>query len=147
MGRDPSVRGWQGARFGGLERASGTRTTSNHSTFGEGLSRTSSSDLSATCGGQRSEAGRECLRDVRRRRQSTALPDPYIVVLAVLFALEWLVLAIWPRSREDWILENALSVAFVVALALSHRCLVFSGISYTTIFLFLSVHTIGAYYT
>ena len=80
--------------------------------------------------------------DVRRRS-----PDPYVVVLAVLFALEWVVLAIGPRDREDWALENALSVAFVLALALSHRRLVLSRISYTAIFLFLSVHTLGAHYT
>jgi putative membrane protein len=78
------------------------------------------------------------------RRRS---PHPYVVVLAALFALQWLVLAIRPRHREDWALENALSVAFVVALALSYRRLVLSRISYTAIFLFLSVHTVGAHYT
>ena len=44
-------------------------------------------------------------------------------------------------------LENALSVAFVVALAFSHRRLALSRTSYTTIFLFLSLHTVGAHYT
>ena len=53
-----------------------------------------------------------------KRRRS---PHPYVVVLAALFVLEWLVLAIRPRHRGDWALENALSVAFVVALALSYR--------------------------
>ena len=74
-------------------------------------------------------------------------PHPYVVVLAVLFAFEWLVMAIRPRSREDWMLENALSVAFVVALALTYRRLALSKTSYTTIFLFLSLHTVGAHYT
>jgi putative membrane protein len=78
------------------------------------------------------------------RRRS---PDPYVVVLGALFALEWLLLAIRPRYREDWVLENALSVALVVALALSRRRLAFSRISYTAIFVFLSVHTVGAHYT
>ena len=80
--------------------------------------------------------------DVRRRS-----PDSYVIVLAVLFALEWTVLAIGPRDREDWALENALSVVLVVALALSYRRLALSRISYTAIFLFLSVHTLGAHYT
>lgn len=74
-------------------------------------------------------------------------PHPYVVVLAVLFAFEWLVMAIRPRSREDWMLENALSVAFVAALALSYRGLALSRTSYTTIFVFLSLHTVGAHYT
>jgi putative membrane protein len=78
------------------------------------------------------------------RRRS---PCRYATVLALVFALEWLVLAIGPRYRADWALENALSVAFVVALALSYRRLVLSRISCTAIFLFLSVHTIGAHYT
>ena len=79
-----------------------------------------------------------------KRRRS---PHPYVIVLAALFVLEWLVLAIRRRHRGDWALENALSVAFVVALALSYRRLVLSRISYTAIFLFLSVHTVGAHYT
>jgi putative membrane protein len=78
------------------------------------------------------------------RRRS---PCRYATVLALVFALEWLVLAIRPRYRADWALENALSVAFVVALALSYRRLILSRISCTAIFLFLSVHTIGAHYT
>lgn len=38
-------------------------------------------------------------------------------------------------------------MAFVVVLALSYRRLALSRISYTAIFLFLSVHTVGAHYT
>lgn len=68
-------------------------------------------------------------------------------MLAVLFALEWLALAIRPRYRADWALENVLTVAFVAALALSYRRLVLSRLSWTAIFLFLSLHAVGAHYT
>ena len=44
--------------------------------------------------------------------------DRYLVLLAVLFGLEWIALAINPRNRQDWALENALSVAFVAALVM-----------------------------
>jgi putative membrane protein len=71
----------------------------------------------------------------------------YVVALAVLFALEWAALAISPRYRQDWVLENVLTVALVAALALFRRRLLLSRTSYTALFLFLSLHTIGAHYT
>jgi putative membrane protein len=71
----------------------------------------------------------------------------HLLVLAVLFGLEWVALAISPRNRQDWALENALSVAFVAVLAVSHHPWPLSRTSYTAIFLFLSLHTIGAHYT
>lgn len=71
----------------------------------------------------------------------------YITGLAVLFAVFWLVLAIRPRHRADWALENALVVLVVVALALAHRRLTLSRLSYTLVFVFLSFHVVGAHYT
>lgn len=44
-------------------------------------------------------------------------------------------------------LENALTAIFVVALVVTYRWLPFSNISYTLIFIFLCLHTIGAHYT
>jgi len=71
----------------------------------------------------------------------------YLLSLAVLFLLLWVYLAINPHDRHDWALENALSVALVIALLLSGRRLPLSRISYTLIFLFLCLHEIGAHYT
>ena len=71
----------------------------------------------------------------------------FLAVLAGLFALEFAVLAIGPTSRSDWMLENALSVAGVAALALSYRRFRFSRVSYAMMFVFLSLHEIGAHYT
>ena len=71
----------------------------------------------------------------------------YLVVLGVLFGALWLALAIEPRHRDDWALENVLVVVFVVAIVLSHRRLLLSRISYTLIFLFLCAHEVGAHYT
>jgi putative membrane protein len=73
--------------------------------------------------------------------------DPYVLALAVLFAFWWVALAISPRSRQDWALENALTIACVVALALFRNRLPLSRISYTALFIFLSLHSIGAHYT
>jgi putative membrane protein len=71
----------------------------------------------------------------------------YLLVLAVLFAALWTALAIDPRYRHDWALENALVVAFVVFVSLTYKRLTLSRVSYTLIFLFLCLHEIGAHYT
>lgn len=71
----------------------------------------------------------------------------YLLILAVLFGIWWAVLAIHPWHRNDWLLENALVLAGVVLLALFHRRLLFSRVSYTLIFLFICLHQVGAHYT
>jgi putative membrane protein len=67
-----------------------------------------------------------------------------ILVLFLLFAAAW---AFNPVDRKDWALENALTLIFVVFLIVTYRKMPFSNISYTLIFLFMCLHTIGAHYT
>ena len=71
----------------------------------------------------------------------------YLLVLSLLFLIEWLALAINPSDRHDWLLENALVFVFALLLAASYRRLPLSRISYTLIFLFLCLHEVGAHYT
>ena len=71
----------------------------------------------------------------------------YLLVLASVFGVFWLLLAIDPLDRKDWALENVLVLAFAVGLAASYRHFTFSRISYTLIFLFLCLHAVGAHYT
>jgi putative membrane protein len=71
----------------------------------------------------------------------------YLLILAAIFALEWIILGIAPHDRWDWALENALVVFFVVLIGASYRRFPLSRISYTLIFLFLMLHEIGAHYT
>lgn len=71
----------------------------------------------------------------------------YVAILAALLGVLWAALAIAPVSRHDWALENALLVVFVVALAASWRRFPLSRVSYTLIFLFLCLHTVGAHFT
>lgn len=59
----------------------------------------------------------------------------------------WRALAIHPHHRADWALENALVVLVVLALALTQRRLALSRLSYTLVFVFLSLHVVGAPYT
>ncbi|HEX9137930.1 MAG TPA: DUF2238 domain-containing protein, partial [Nitrospirota bacterium] len=56
-------------------------------------------------------------------------------------------LAVSPLDRKDWALENVLVLVFVPVLVLTRKRLPLSRISYTAIFLFLSLHLIGAHYT
>lgn len=72
---------------------------------------------------------------------------PYVASLAVLLGALWGWLAIAPVDRQTWLLENALFVIFIAALAASYRHLLLSKLSYTLIFLFLCLHSVGAHYT
>jgi putative membrane protein len=71
----------------------------------------------------------------------------YVALLAAFFAIVWLGLAIEPRHRADWALENALTLLAVTLLAVTRRRLPLSPLSYTLIFLFLTFHVVGAHYT
>jgi putative membrane protein len=71
----------------------------------------------------------------------------YLLVLGVLFAMLWAALAINPRYRDDWLVENILVLSLVVLVALTFKRFTLSRISYTLIFLFLCLHEIGAHYT
>jgi putative membrane protein len=68
-------------------------------------------------------------------------------ILAVLFGIEFAVLAIAPVSRSTWLLENVIAVSFVALLLATRHRLRFSRVSYTMIFVFLAVHEVGAHYT
>jgi putative membrane protein len=76
----------------------------------------------------------------RRRRR-------YPLVLLVIFLLYAAAWAYHPIDPKDWMLENALAAAFVLALIVSCRRFPFSNLSYTLIFVFLCLHTVGAHYT
>ncbi|MGH9885370.1 MAG: DUF2238 domain-containing protein [bacterium] len=71
----------------------------------------------------------------------------YVSLLALLLSALWIAMAIDPHDRKDWLLENALTVLAVGVLAATYRKFPLSRISYTMIFLFLCLHTIGAHYT
>jgi putative membrane protein len=71
----------------------------------------------------------------------------YVRALLALLTVWWIALAVAPLDRQDWLLENALVVVAVALLAVTYRRFPLSRISYTLIFLFLCLHTVGAHYT
>jgi putative membrane protein len=71
----------------------------------------------------------------------------YTILLAGVFAIIFVLLAIAPLNRHDWALENLLVVVFALALLWSRSRFQLSKLSVTLIFIFLSVHEVGAHYT
>jgi putative membrane protein len=71
----------------------------------------------------------------------------FLFLLTIVLGIEFVVCAIAPNDRKDWLLENVLVVLFVGAMFTSYRKLTLSRISYFLIFLFLSLHLVGAHYT
>src|SRR5690349_17526806 len=71
----------------------------------------------------------------------------YLMTLAAAFAALWVALAIAPLHRSDWLLENVLLLLGVAGIVATSRVFPLSRVSYTTLFVFFCLHTIGAHYT
>jgi putative membrane protein len=71
----------------------------------------------------------------------------YPLTLLVLFMLLATALAFGPVDRGAWALEKALAVVGDLGLVATYRTVPLSKVSYTTIFVFLVLHEIGAHYT
>ena len=67
-------------------------------------------------------------------------------LLAWLIAL-WVITAIEPFDRRDWLLENLLVFIYAALLIVSYRRFAFSNLSYGLFGLFLSLHLVGAHYS
>mgnify|MGYP001817507176 CR=1 FL=1 len=61
--------------------------------------------------------------------------------------LLWIVTAIAPFDRRDWLLENLLVFIYAAILLLTYRRFAFSGTSYVLFSIFMSLHLVGAHYT
>ncbi len=92
-------------------------------------------------------AARERRRSGARLRDQRLSIPATLAILGSVFAVEFVVLAISPVSRSTWLLENALTVLGVAVLAFTYRAFRFSRVSYTLIFLFLTLHVVGSHYT
>lgn len=67
--------------------------------------------------------------------------------LFFLFVAWWAFWAYQPHYFSDWALENVLTICFLAILILTRNAFRLSNISYTVLFLFLLLHTIGGHYT
>lgn len=64
-----------------------------------------------------------------------------------LYLLAWIVAAIEPVSRKDWLLENLLAFTGMAFLVLIYKRLPLSDLSYSLLFPFALMHAMGAHYT
>ena len=71
----------------------------------------------------------------------------YLLILSLVFAVWWALLAIKPWDRHDWMAENALAIVAAALILGYHRKLLLSRVSYTLIFIFMCLHQVGAHYT
>lgn len=67
--------------------------------------------------------------------------------LVVLYGVVFAIAGISPSDRSDWLLENLVVFAFAAGLVATHRRFVLSNFSSLLVFLFLSLHALGAHYT
>jgi putative membrane protein len=71
----------------------------------------------------------------------------YLWMLAIVYAIWWVFMAIAPHDRSDWLLENLLVFVAVGLLAFTYKAFPLSLTSYTCIFIFMMLHALGAHYT
>ena len=71
----------------------------------------------------------------------------YLLILSLVFAVWWALLAIRPWNRQDWLAENALAIVAAALILGYHRKLLLSRVSYTFIFIFMCLHEVGAHYS
>lgn len=71
----------------------------------------------------------------------------YRTKLLIVFSLWWIFWAYKPWNLSDWILENILTVLFIGLLVLTRNKLRLSNVSYTVLFAFMCLHTVGSHYT
>lgn len=83
--------------------------------------------------------------NIRTGTQRSGARFPLILLLA--FVAIWVALAIAPRYRQDWLLENVLVFVAVPVFVLTYRSLRFTNTSYLALFVFFVLHEIGAHYT
>lgn len=81
--------------------------------------------------------------DARADRQQPYVP----LALLVAFTVFWLILAIKPWFRQDWLLENLVVLVLLPLLVATVNRLRFSNLAYALLFVFLCAHEIGAHYT
>jgi putative membrane protein len=67
--------------------------------------------------------------------------------LALIFACLWSLLAIAPRNRMDWALENVLVLLAVPLFISAYKRRLFSRLSLVCLFVFLCLHEIGAHFS
>jgi len=78
---------------------------------------------------------------------SQMLKIEYRTKLLLLFAVWWAFWAYKPWFFSDWLIENILTVFFIAFFIITRHSFRLSNLSYTLLFIFMCLHTIGSHYT
>ncbi len=71
----------------------------------------------------------------------------YRTKLLLIFVIWWLFWAYRPWFFSDWVIENLLTVAFIIFFIVTRHSFRLSNLSYSLLFIFMCLHTIGSHYT
>ncbi|HLG24350.1 MAG TPA: DUF2238 domain-containing protein [Candidatus Nanoarchaeia archaeon] len=71
----------------------------------------------------------------------------YPKFLLIAYLIFFAITTINPPHPSDFILEHVMTVVFIAVLLLTYKKFPLSHVSYTLIFVFMILHTIGAHYT
>jgi len=71
---------------------------------------------------------------------------PALVICVVFYVVFWVILAVDPVDRLDWLVENMLVFALAAGLFIARRSFRFSDTSLLLILAFLSLHAVGSHY-
>ena len=71
----------------------------------------------------------------------------FLQALLLWLTVLWVVTAVEPFDRRDWLLENLLVFIYAALLIATYRRFAFSNLSYGLFGIFLSLHLVGAHYT
>ncbi|BFT74824.1 DUF2238 domain-containing protein [Paenibacillus sp. P36] len=85
--------------------------------------------------------------NIARKSARTFGSNRPLHAMIVIYVGLWIWMAIAPYSRFDWVLENLLIWAALIALVSTYKLNKLSNLSYSLIGLFLALHTVGAHYS
>ena len=71
----------------------------------------------------------------------------FLQLLVAWMLLVWVLSAIKPFSRPEWVIENFLVVGYAMVLTLTYRQFKFTNLAYGLFGVFWTLHLIGAHYT
>jgi putative membrane protein len=71
----------------------------------------------------------------------------YLLTLSCVYLVWWVIMAIKPHNLADWALENVLVLLAAALLLFTRKSFPLSRVSYTCIFVFMMLHTLGSHYT
>jgi len=73
--------------------------------------------------------------------------NKFPLILLFVYIILWIILSINVKYFDDWKLKNYLTVPFVLFLFLIFKKFRLSNLSYTLIFVYITLHIIGTHYT